>query len=179
MSDPDVLSNIHGADDGAPSDGVLNPSGARLRTSDFNNVLATPQLSSKVLDGLAIGQQRATERCADPTEHVILFLKVAQDHTTATSFPREDLLQSIKEMIIRDLSRRHVPHFFFEVNEIPHNANAKKMEIQVKQICNDGKKVLEKMVLTDQERTMLEDFVRFYDVEEVMKGKKGGRKLKL
>ena len=176
---PVFFSNIHGADDGAPSDGVLDPSGVRLGTSDFYNVLATPQLSSKVLDGLAIGQQRATERCSDPTEHVILFLKVAQDHTTGTPFPGEDLLQSIKDMIIRDLSCRHVPHFFFEVNEIPHNANAKKMEIQVKQVCNGGKKALEKMVLTDQERTMLEDFVRFYDVEEVVKGKKEGRKSKL
>ena len=41
------------------------------------------------------------------------------------------------------------------------------MEIQVKQVCNGGRKVLEKMTLTETEREMLEGFVKFYDIEKV------------
>ena len=161
------------------SDGVLNPSGVRFGTSDLYNVLSLSEVSSKVLDGLAVGQQRATDKYSDATERVILFLKVAEDQSSATLFPREELLQTVRDLIARDLSRRHVPHFFFEVEEIPHNANTKKMEIQVKQVCNGGQGALDKMTLTDTERTMLQNFVKFYDVEEVVRENKGGRRAKL
>lgn len=161
------------------SDGVLNPSGVRFGTSDLYNVLSLPEISPKVLDGLAVGQQRATDEYSDDTERVLLFLKLPSEQSNGTPFPRNELLQKIRELIIHDLSRRHVPHFFFEVNEIPHNANTKKMEIQVKQICNNGQKALDKMTLTDAERSMLQDFVRFYDVEKVMESKGNNRSSKL
>ena len=151
------------------SDGVLNPSGVRFGTSELYNVLSAPSLSSIVLDGLAVGQQRTESPYSDATEQVILFVKVAPEHSTGTVFPKPEIVDKIKQGIIRDLSRRHVPSFFFEVEEIPHNANTKKMEIQVKQVCNGGKAALEKMTLTDTERKMLERFVRFHDVEKVAK----------
>ena len=159
------------------SDGVLNPSGVRFGTSDLYNILASPNLSSKIFDGLAVGQQRQTSRYSDPTERVVLFLKVAPDHSSGTLFPREELSKAVREHIIQDLSRRHVPHFFFEMDDIPHNANGKKMEIQVKQVCNGGQAALEKMTLTDMESDMLKRFVRFYDVEKVMKEQKRESKL--
>jgi len=70
-----------------------------------------------------------------------------------------------------------VPHFFFEIDEIPHNANGKKMEIQVKQVCNDGIDALKKMTLAEPERKMLEYFVKYHDIEEVMKQEKRQSKL--
>ena len=73
--------------------------------------------------------------------------------------------------------RRHVPHFFFEVDEIPHNANGKKMEIQVKQVCNNGVDVLKKMTLSNVEREMLQKFAKFHDVENAEK--QGAQKAKL
>ena len=154
------------------SDGVLNPSGVRFGTSEIYNVLSSPSLSTIVLDGLAVGQQRTEPPYSDATERVILFMKVAPEHSTGTVFPKSEIVDKIKHGIVRDLSRRHVPSFFFEVDEIPHNANTKKMEIQVKQVCNGGKTVLEKMTLTDAEREMLDGFVRFHDVEEVVKQKR-------
>lgn len=135
-------------------------------------MLSSSSLSSIVLDGLAIGQQRTSPPHSDATERVILFLKVAPEHSTGTPFPKPEIVDKIKQGIIKDLSRRHVPSFFFEVDEIPHNANTKKMEIQVKQVCNGGKVALDKMTLTDAERGMLNDYVRFHDVDEVVRQKR-------
>ena len=156
------------------SDGVLNPSGVRFGTSELYNILSSPEhgLNEKVLDGLAVGQQRNTEEFSDPTERVILFLKVAEGQSSGGISPRQDVVESIKALITRDLSRRHIPHFFFEVQETPHNANGKKMEIQVKQVCNGGGRVLEKMTLTEAERGMLEGFVKFYRIEDFETSKK-------
>ena len=158
------------------SDGVLNPSGVRFGTSELYNILSSPEkgLNKMVLDGLAVGQQRNTEKFSDPTERVILFLKVAPKHALGTNSPSQKIIDSIKELVTRDLSRRHIPHFFFEVPEIPHNANGKKMEIQVKKVCNGGRKVLEGMTLTETEREMLEGFVKFYCVEDFEAEGKGG-----
>ena len=160
------------------SDGVLNPSGVRFGTSELYNILSLPDhaLDEKIIDGLAIGHQRNTKEFSDPTERVILFLKVAPDHFSDSTTPKTELVNDIKDLIQRDLSRRHIPHFFFEVPEIPHNANGKKMEIQVKQVCNGGKEVLDGMTLADSERQMLEGFVKFYNVEDVAGGKEGGKR---
>ena len=102
------------------SDGVLNPSGVRFGTSELYNILSSREqgLSEKVVDALAVGQQRNTEEFSDPTERVILFMKVATAQSSGTVFPRQAIVGGIKELTTRDLSRRHVPHFFFEVPEI-------------------------------------------------------------
>lgn len=151
------------------SDGVLNPSGVRFGTSELYNILTSPKFSSITLDGLAVGQQRTSGNHSDPAERVILFLKVAPEHSSGSVVPKQNLVNDLREQIIKDHSRRHVPHFFFEVDEIPHNANGKKMEIQVKQVCNNGQEVLKKMTLSDAERDMLQKFAIFHDVEEVVK----------
>lgn len=165
------------------SDGVLNPSGVRFGTSDLYNILALPQFHGKIHDGLAIGLQRTEGKYSDPAERVILFLKIAPEHSSSSEEKKqgvavkEELLKNLKDQIQRDLSRRHIPHFFFEVDEIPHNANGKKMEIQVKQVCNAGGEVLKKMTLSDAEREMLRKFERFHDVEEAVKASSRQAKL--
>ncbi|KAK5072783.1 hypothetical protein LTR51_005424 [Lithohypha guttulata] len=159
------------------SDGVLNPSGIRFGTAELYHVLTSSQFSSVILDGLAVGQQRNTTTYSDPAERVILFLKVSPKYSTGSTHPNELLVRDLKERISQDLSKRHVPHFFFEADEIPHNANGKKMEIQVKQVCNGGRQALKKMTLTEAEREMLEKFVKFYNLEDVMKRSKQTLKL--
>lgn len=159
------------------SDGVLNPSGVRFGTSDLYNILTSDRFSGVTLDGLAVGQQRTSEKYSDPAEQVILFLKVTEAHSSGTLFPKEQIVKDLQDQIAKDLSRRHVPHFFFEMDEIPHNANGKKMEIQVKKVCNGGSEVLKKMTLTESERDMLKPFVKFYHVEEVVKQNKRSSKL--
>lgn len=134
-------------------------------------------MDGAIHDALAVGQQRQTAQHSDPAERVILFMKCAPEHSSGTRHPTPSLRQRVRDAIIRDLSRRHVPHFMFEAGEIPHNANGKKMEIQVKQVCNGGQAALDKMTLTDAERGMLETFVRFYDVERVAENKAREAKL--
>ena len=109
------------------SDGVLNPSGVRFGTSELYNILSSPRFSSITLDGLAIGQQRTSGKYSDSAERVILFLKIAPEHSSGSIIPKKELLDQLRDQISKDHSRRHVPHFFFEVDEIPHNANGKKM----------------------------------------------------
>lgn len=169
------------------SDGVLNPSGIRFGTSDLYNILASPRFNGTILDSLAIGQQRPAPH-ADPAENVILFLKLHESlnpQTTTTpsksvssSSPPShthrvppQLITDIKSAITRDLSSRHIPRYIFAIDEIPYNANGKKMEIQVKKVCNGGKGVLDTMTLTDLERGMLDRFVGFYEVEKVEVGR--------
>lgn len=177
------------------SDGVLNPSGVRVcfgqtitiatfqtnlvqfGTSELYNILALPEFSPITLDGLTVGQQRATGIYSDPAERVILFLKVSAEHSSNSTIPNQEVVDQLKERIAQDHSRRHVPSYFFEVPEIPHNANGKKMEIQVKQVCNEGAKVLEKMTLSDSERELLTAFVKFHDVEDIVKQHKRRSKL--
>lgn len=145
----------------------MNPSGVRFGTSDLYNILSHPDLATKVLDGIAIGQQRSATPYSDPTERVILFVKVVPEMSSGTMFPSKVITDCIRRSISRDLSKRHIPTFIYEVEDIPYNVNGKKMEIQLKAVCNRGHDALITMKLTDQERAVLERYTRFFRVEQV------------
>lgn len=157
---------IWSTDDCVTSDGVLNPSGVRFGTSDLYNVLSHPEIAEDVLDSVAIGQQRTMAPYSDPTERVILFLKVSTRTRTETAIPRKDLVERIRQQVGRALSKRHIPDFMFEVEEIPYNANGKKMEIQLKAVCNRGGDALAAMKLTDKERSVLQAYTKFFCIED-------------
>jgi len=142
----------------------LNPSGVRFGTGELYNVLASLTAQWGIAEYLAVGQQRATEAYTDAAERVILFLTFVPDKrqpSTSSTF------SAVRTAVARALSKRHVPHYIFVVDEIPHNANGKKMEVQVKQICNRGRSALDHMKVTDAERRILRQFVQFYRVERV------------
>lgn len=151
------------------SDGVLNPSGIRFGSSEIYNILSTPPFTSSVLDALVVGQQRVSPAYSDSTERVLLFIKCSNTHSTGTLFPTQKLDALIRQRIMKDLSRRHVPEYIFEVEDVPYNANGKKMEIQVKAIVNGGASAKAKMKLSEQELAMMEKFERFYDLETLVK----------
>ena len=160
------------------SDGVLNPSGIRFGSSEIYNILATPQFAPEVLDALVVGQQRTSAPYSDPTERVVLFIKCSSSISTDGIFPQRDLERRIRRQIATDLSRRHVPEYIFEVDEVPYNANGKKMEIQVKAVVNGGGPAKSSMKLSPQEMIMLESFERFFDIEVlVQKSKRSVAKL--
>ena len=147
------------------SDGVLNPSGVRFGSSEIYKVVE--QFPNLVADSLCVGQS-----VTGTDEEVILFVQ------TRPGMPFTKEIETVlRNAIAAALSPRHVPKRFYSVTKIPYNANGKKMEIQVKQVCNGGRGVLEKMTLTDAERSMLAGFVRFYDVERVAEGKDREAKL--
>lgn len=109
------------------SDGVLNPSGIRFGSSEIYNIISTC-FSSKIEDSICVGQRRPG---IDDEEHVLLFVKVQPGYKFTAQLEEE-----IKEAIRRGLSRRHVPAWIGEVEDIPYNVNGKKIEIAVKKIVS-------------------------------------------
>jgi acetoacetyl-CoA synthetase len=102
-------------------------------------------------------------------------LKCHNDVTTHSLQPPPELTRRICDQIAKDLSRRHVPAYIFEVQDIPYNANGKKMEIQVKAVVGNGPSALTKQRLNDQERAILKQYEQFYDLEALLKGLSGGK----
>lgn len=98
------------------SDGVLKPSGVRFGSAELYN-LVLKHFAEQVEDALAIGRRR--EQDADET--VILFLKIAEGHKYS-----EELANSIKAIIKKELSARHVPGIVDECPAIPVTTNGKK-----------------------------------------------------
>lgn len=160
------------------SDGVLNPSGVRFGSSEIYNILSYPKFTSSIRDFLVVGQQRVTERYSDPAERVVLFIKCTPSATTNSLTPTPTLDSEIRLEIAKNLSRRHVPTFIFEVPEVPYNVNGKKLEIQVKRVLCDGREGLVKLKITKEELRHLEWFVKFHDIEKVL-GEEGGILAKL
>ncbi|EME44453.1 hypothetical protein DOTSEDRAFT_172659 [Dothistroma septosporum NZE10] len=148
------------------SDGVLNPSGIRFGSAEIYTVLDAPGLKLSIADALVVGQQRQDARYSDQTEQVLLFLKCTPSATSHALFPKAALVKQIRQHIIQDLSRRHVPHYFFEVEEIPYNVNGKKLETLVKKVLNGGPEVLGKLKMTEDEARLMKGYVKFYDVEQ-------------
>lgn len=107
------------------ADGVLNPSGVRFGSAEIYSVIETHFPS--VQDSLCVGQRRPH----DHDESVMLFLMMAsgQEFTPA-------LVEEVKKVIARELSKRHVPKYVFETPEIPTTINLKKVELPVKQIVS-------------------------------------------
>ncbi|KAL9587438.1 MAG: hypothetical protein Q9212_000254 [Teloschistes hypoglaucus] len=97
------------------SDGVLKPAGVRFGSSEIYNVLL--KHFSEVEDALCVGRRRL----ADKDEMVVLFLKMLNQGNLS-----EDLVQTIKSTIRRELSARHVPGIIDECPEIPVTTNGKK-----------------------------------------------------
>ncbi|KAF7194726.1 Acetoacetyl-CoA synthetase [Pseudocercospora fuligena] len=153
------------------SDGVLNPSGIRFGSAEIYTVLESPSLKKHVVDALVVGQQRSDSKFSDSTERVLLFIKPTPSSASGSLHTKPEVVNAIKAKVIADLSRRHVPHFIFEVEEIPYNVNGKKLETMVKKIINGGEEVLKKLKMTEDEARMMKTFVKFYDVDNVGKQK--------
>jgi acetoacetyl-CoA synthetase len=90
------------------ADGVLNPSGIRFGSAEIYSVLEShfPQ----VRDSICVGQRRPQ----DIDETVILFCLMKSDEIFT-----QELVGSIKAMIRKELSPKHVPKYVFETFEIP------------------------------------------------------------
>lgn len=98
------------------SDGILKPSGVRFGSAEIYNVLLK-HFGAEVEDAICVGRRRET----DTDETVVLFLKIA-----AGKKLDEGLQGSIKKMVRKELSARHVPGVIDECYEIPITGNGKK-----------------------------------------------------
>ena len=104
------------------SDATLNPGGVRIGTAEIYRVVN--QLDF-VEDSVVIGQEYKGD------VRVVLFVKLN---------PEVDLNNKIKDQIKTALkiqaSPRHVPHYIFQVSDIPYTVSGKKVEMAVKQIVH-------------------------------------------
>jgi acetoacetyl-CoA synthetase len=91
------------------SDGVLNPSGIRFGSADIYAVLEG-SFAKEVAESLCVGQRRPQ----DHDESVVLFLLMKP----GVKFNAE-LAGKIRERIAKELTKRHVPKYIFEVPDIP------------------------------------------------------------
>lgn len=98
------------------SDGILKPSGVRFGSAEIYNLLLQ-HFSSEVADAICVGRRRET----DTDETVVLFLKM-QDGKACD----EGLKQRVRDLVGRELSKRHVPAVIEECFDIPVTGNGKK-----------------------------------------------------
>ncbi|KAF5965799.1 acetoacetate ligase [Fusarium coicis] len=136
------------------SDGVLNPSGIRFGSADIYAVLEG-SFAKEVAESLCVGQRRPQ----DHDESVVLFLLMKP----GVKFNAE-LAGKIRERIAKELTKRHVPKYIFEVPDIPTTVNGKKVELPVKQIISGSNIKPSGTLLNPQS---LDFFYQFQKIEEI------------
>lgn len=87
-------------------------------------------------------------------EKVILFVKLLP----ATELDKK-LQSQIRQEIGQKLSRRHVPRYIFQIQDIPYTINGKKCESHVKNIMN-GRKPPASVTMSNPE--CLEQYKRYH-----------------
>lgn len=140
----------------------------RFGSSEIYTILGTPRFNRLITDAIVAGQQRIAPPYSDPAEQVVLFIKCAPGVSTGSLRVRSDLEAAIRDQIALDLSRRHVPAWIFETEVVPYNANGKKLEIQVKAVLCGGQTALNKLKLTPEERSQVQWYAPFYEMEKVV-----------
>ena len=133
------------------SDGVLNPGGIRFGSAEIYSIIAQ---DPAIADSVCVGQRR--ERDVD--ESVILFVQMVEGH----KFSRA-VAQRLSEAIRSRLSPHHVPRYMFQVYNIPHTMNGKKVEMLVKDIVS-GRDVKVSPTVVNPE--CLDFYKQFINTEE-------------
>ena len=101
---------------------ILKPSGVRIGTAEiYNQVEKLPE----IIDSLAVGQNYHDD------QRIILFVQLAEGAVLDDA-----LRQSIKNILRRNASPRHVPALILAAPDIPKTLNGKKVESAVTNILN-------------------------------------------
>lgn len=96
------------------SDGVLNPSGVRFGSSDIYGVVEK-FFAAEVAESICVGQRREK----DLDERVVLFLLMRPGKKLD-----KELVGRMRGVIGKELTKRHVPKFIFEMPEVPVSVSA-------------------------------------------------------
>ncbi|KAL7941745.1 hypothetical protein V8C42DRAFT_355202 [Trichoderma barbatum] len=136
------------------SDGVLNPSGIRFGSADIYAVLERC-FPDEIADSLCVGQRRQQ----DADERVVLFILMKKGLGLDAK-----LVRKIKDTIAKELTKRHVPKYVFEIPEIPVTVNGKKVEMPVKSIIS-GKTIKPSGTLLNPQ--CLDHFYQYQKIEEL------------
>ncbi|KAF5013805.1 hypothetical protein FDECE_223 [Fusarium decemcellulare] len=133
------------------SDGVLNPAGVRFGSAEIYHVV---EQHPEVADSLCVGQRRPQ----DPDESVVLFVQMVPGAIFTPPFANK-----LQDAIRVGLSPRHVPKYVFQVPDIPHTVNGKKIEILVKKIISGEKPKISPTVANPE---CLDFYKQFISIEE-------------
>ncbi|HVT62800.1 MAG TPA: acetoacetate--CoA ligase [Legionellaceae bacterium] len=104
------------------SDSTLKPGGVRIGTAEIYRQIET---LPEILDAVVIGQNHKDDI------RIVLFVKLLP-HITLD----ETLQHTIREVIRKGASPRHVPAIILQVKDIPHTINGKLVELAVRQIVH-------------------------------------------
>jgi acetoacetyl-CoA synthetase len=104
------------------SDAVLNPGGVRIGTAEIYRQV---EKIDEVLECFAIGQH------LEQDERIILFVKLREGLSLS-----EELKQKIKNVILQNTTRRHVPEIIISVPDIPKTRSGKIVELAVRNIIH-------------------------------------------
>ncbi|PQP23405.1 acetoacetate--CoA ligase [Rhodococcus opacus] len=104
------------------SDSTLNRGGIRMGTSEFYRIVESCKgvLDSLVIDTSSVG-----------THGELLCFVVVAEGSALT-----DLTPSLAANLRKQLSPRHVPDRFIEIDEVPRTLSGKKVEVPIKKILN-------------------------------------------
>ena len=117
-----IHSDTYGISFYGRSDSILKPSGVRIGTAEiYNQVEKLPE----IIDSLAVGQNYHDD------QRIILFVQLAEGAVLDDA-----LRQSIKNILRRNASPRHVPALILAAPDIPKTLNGKKVESAVTNILN-------------------------------------------
>ena len=89
---------------------MLNPSGIRFGSAEIYNIISS-SFARNIEDSLCVGQRRPG---IDAEEQVLLFIKMRPGHKLS-----HKVVEEIKNAIRGGLSRRHVPAWVGEIEDIP------------------------------------------------------------
>lgn len=113
----------------------------------------------EIEDYICVGQKLPSTN----DEQVLLFLKIANGQPLKESF-----VATLRNAIRTSLSARHVPAAIYQVNDVPHTVNGKRIENVVRDIVN-GKKVLRSTAVNPECLGQYERFAK--------RGRIGGSKI--
>ncbi|MFT7220644.1 MAG: acetoacetyl-CoA synthetase, partial [Candidatus Azotimanducaceae bacterium] len=105
------------------SDAVLNPSGVRIGTAEIYRQVET---ITEVVDSIAVGQEWQSG------ERVVLFVVLQLGLNLNTT-----LIETIKNVIRRNTTPRHVPAKIIQVTDIPKTISGKIVELAVRNVVHN------------------------------------------
>ncbi len=104
------------------SDTTLNPGGVRIGTGEIYQQV---NAMDEIVDSIAVGLQQGTD------EVIVLFVQ-----TTGKQKLTDELVNTIKTLLRKRCSPRHVPRLVLPLSDIPKTKSGKLVELAVKQIIH-------------------------------------------
>lgn len=131
------------------SDATLNRGGIRIGTAEIYNVVNSVE---GVKDSLVIAADNE-----ESTSKMFLFIQLDKESDL------DAIVSVVKSELRQQYSARHVPDFFYAVNDIPYTLSGKKLEIPIKKIFSGYpvERAVSKDVMRNPE--CLEEYMELYE----------------